>query len=101
MSPSESTRLPTTDLVEGIVTRLNTTRGRGFGFLVDADGNEYFLHRTACVPNSLFDELAEGDALRFRVGETPKGQKAYAVERIPQSAVTRRMREREENRGNR
>jgi len=65
----------------GAIVRMRTTRTKGFGFIRDAKGNEYFLHRTACIPNDLFDELEEGEAVSFKVSDTPKGQKAFDLER--------------------
>lgn len=85
----------------GVVVRM-TTRAKGFGFIRDAEGNEYFLHRTACIPNALFDDLKEGDPVSYKVSDTPKGQKASDLERIalPQSAITAIL-AKEEKRGNR
>lgn len=86
----------------GVIVRMDGTRGRGFGFIRDAEGNEYFLHRTACIPNALFDALQEGDAVSYKVSDTPKGQKAYDLERT--SLTERQIQEilaREETRGNR
>lgn len=86
----------------GAVVRMDGTRGRGFGFIRDTEGNEYFLHRTACIPNALFDDLQEGDAVSFKVSDTPKGQKAYDLERatLSKREITTIL-HMEETRGNR
>ena len=86
----------------GAIVRMQTTRAKGFGFIRDAEGNEYFLHRTACIPNALFDELEEGDAVSFRVTDTPKGQKAFDLERTTLSkGEVQAILAQEEQRGNR
>ena len=86
----------------GVIVRLTSTRSKGFGFIRDAHGNEYFLHRTACIPNAMFDELQEGDAVSFKASETPKGQKAFDLERAELSErQIRAILSQEENRGNR
>jgi len=84
----------------GVIVRIEDTRERGFGFIMDAENNEYFLHRTACVPNDLFDLLTERDAVSFKVSTTPKGQKAHDV-RKADGAEVRQVEKMEENRGNR
>jgi cold shock CspA family protein len=86
----------------GAIVRMQTTRAKGFGFIRDAEGNEYFLHRTACIPNALFDELEEGDGVSFKVSDTPKGQKAFDLERATLTAAdVRAILAQEEQRGNR
>ena len=95
----------------GVVTRIGTTRERGFGFVKDGENNEYFLHVTSCMPGALFEALQEGDPVSFEVTLTPKGQKAFDVRRatdaekviIAAAEETRGnvAREEEEHRGNR
>jgi CspA family cold shock protein len=88
--------------VIGVIVRLQGTRDRGFGFIRDGGGNEYFLHRTACIPNALFDELQEGEAVSYKVSDTPKGQKAYDLERATLSkGEVEAILSQEEQRGNR
>lgn len=86
--------------VIGTVTRIDGTRQRGFGFIKDGGNNEYFLHRTSCTPNSLFDDLREGDPVSIRVTDTPKGQKAFDLRRATDEE-TATITEHEEFRGNR
>jgi len=51
---------------------------KGFGFIATDDGPEYFFHQSACVGTS-FDDLREGQAVSFTVGEGPKGPRAENV----------------------
>lgn len=84
----------------GVIARMDGTRAKGYGFIKDGDNNEYFLHRTACLPNTLFDDLQEGDPVSFKVSTTPKGQKAHDLQRatLDERAVVSVQ---EEDRGNR
>ena len=50
--------------------------GKGFGFLADANGTEYFFHRSE-APD--FDALDRGVAVRFIPGSGPKGPRAESV----------------------
>lgn len=63
-------------MAEGTIKKL--VRDKGFGFIACASGDEYFFHSSA-VQNARFDELAEGRAVRFRIGEGPKGPRAEDV----------------------
>ena len=51
---------------------------KGFGFIAAADGTEYFFHQTACA-STRFDDLREGQAVSFTVGQGPKGPRAENV----------------------
>ena len=51
---------------------------RGFGFLVDAKGNEFFFHRSA-VCFGTFEGLREGSQVTFEEEPSPKGPRAGAV----------------------
>ena len=55
---------------------------KGFGFISDAQGVEYFFHHTACNRGE-FNTLKEGDKVEFTVSETPsqKGPRAEDVRR--------------------
>ena len=61
--------------MNGTVKRLVTDKG--FGFVVAADGNEYFFHQSACADG--FDRLREGQAVTFVTGQGPKGPRAENV----------------------
>lgn len=60
----------------GTIKRL--VRDKGFGFIAVDSGPEYFFHQSACT-GMAFDELDEGLAVSFDVGEGPKGPRAENV----------------------
>ncbi len=43
---------------------------KGFGFIKDSNGKEYFFHQSAVQGESL-DDLREGDSVEVGVGEGP------------------------------
>jgi CspA family cold shock protein len=49
---------------------------KGFGFVADESGQEYFFHQSACQS---FDTLREGQAVTFQTGQGPKGPRAENV----------------------
>lgn len=53
---------------------------RGFGFIVDADGNEYFFHRDKLAAGLDFDRLVGGESVTFEVESSPKGARAVDVQ---------------------
>jgi cold shock protein len=53
---------------------------KGFGFIKDPSGKEYFFHRSAVYGEGL-EDLREGDSVEFEVGEGPKGPRAENVRR--------------------
>jgi cold shock protein len=61
--------------MNGTIKRLTD---KGFGFIVTTDGTEYFFHQSACN-GTRFDELREGQAVTFTVGQGPKGPRAEDV----------------------
>jgi cold shock protein len=60
----------------GIIKRL--VRDRGFGFIRDDAGQEWFFHRSA-VAQGVFDELAEGQRVSFDEETSAKGPRAGNV----------------------
>jgi len=50
---------------------------KGFGFVTDADGNEYFFHQSACAGQ--FGQLREGQVVVFDAGQGPKGPRGENV----------------------
>lgn len=60
----------------GTVARV--VRDRGFCFLVNGD-QDYFLHRSEF--DGEFEELKEGQTLRFTPTDTPKGLRACKATR--------------------
>jgi cold shock protein len=61
--------------MNGTIKRLTD---KGFGFIVTTDGTEYFFHQSACN-GTRFDELREGQAVTFTVGQGPKGPRGEDV----------------------
>ena len=60
----------------GTIKRLISDKG--FGFIAAGDGPEYFFHQSACQQTS-FDQLREGQAVTFDVGQGPKGPRGENV----------------------
>jgi CspA family cold shock protein len=59
----------------GTIKRL--VRDRGFGFISDEGGHEWFFHRSAVEGN--FDQLNEGQKVSFEEEPSPKGPRAGSV----------------------
>jgi len=51
---------------------------KGFGFVADESGQEYFFHQSACR-DTRFDALREGQSVTFEGGQGPKGPRAENV----------------------
>lgn len=60
-------------MASGTIKRL--VRDRGFGFIRDDGGQEWFFHRTA-VKAASFDELNEGQRVSFDEEPSSKGPRA-------------------------
>ena len=58
----------------GTIKRLTD---RGFGFLA-TDGNDLFFHSSA-LEGVTFDQLSEGQAVTYEIGEGQKGPQAVSV----------------------
>lgn len=52
---------------------------RGFGFIADADGKEYFFHKDGLQSSLDFDRLVGGESVEFDVESGPKGARAVQV----------------------
>ena len=50
---------------------------KGFGFIADGAGREFFFHQSACAT---FDSLREGQQVTFEPGQGPKGPRAERVQ---------------------
>ena len=68
--PKETTRMST-----GTIKRL--VRDRGFGFIRDDGGQEWFFHRSSVQGN--FDQLNEGQRVQFDEEPSAKGPRAGNV----------------------
>jgi CspA family cold shock protein len=53
---------------------------KGFGFIKDEAGKDYFFHQSAIYGEGLAD-LREGDSVEFEITEGPKGLRAENVRR--------------------
>ena len=53
---------------------------KGFGFIKDDAGKEYFFHQSAVYGEGLKD-LREGDSVEFEAVQGPKGLRAENVRR--------------------
>jgi len=58
---------------------------KGYGFLVQEDGSELFVHRSSVAPTAdgAPPALAEGQEVLYEVGDTPKGPQALQVTPYP------------------
>lgn len=56
---------------------------KGFGFISLENGEDVFVHHTS-IQGAGFKTLNEGEVVELEVGQGPKGQRAVAVERVPQ-----------------
>ena len=66
-------------MYQGTIARL--VRDRGFGFVRDKQGTEYFFHRSGCVPDPLaFDTLTEGSRVTFEIDD--KGDKGPRAKHV-------------------
>jgi CspA family cold shock protein len=68
---------PDPDRVLGKIARVFPLKG--FGFLKDENGEEYFFHRSEVLSGGPFDDLQEGWRVQFVKGQGPKGLRASEV----------------------
>jgi cold shock protein len=74
-APTVVTRRP------NVTGKIRTLRvDKGFGFIKDDTGKEYFFHQSAVYGEGL-DNLREGDSVEFDIGQGPKGPRAENVRR--------------------
>ncbi|HVC18769.1 MAG TPA: cold shock domain-containing protein [Vicinamibacterales bacterium] len=66
-------------MTTGTITRL--MRDKGFGFIRDGAGVEYFFHRSS-VQGEAFDTLREGEQVEFQPGRSDKGPRAEDVRQV-------------------
>jgi len=52
---------------------------RGFGFVTDERGADYFFHRNELESSLDFDRLQGGERVEFQVQQSPKGPRAVQV----------------------
>lgn len=57
-------------------------REKGFGFIRDESGQEWFFHRSNVEPAGGFDRLNERDQIEFTPTKSPKGPRAEEVRAV-------------------
>jgi CspA family cold shock protein len=62
-------------MANGVIKKLISDKG--FGFVEDRAGKEWFFHRSAA--GDQFDRMREGTAVTFTEGQGPKGPRADNV----------------------
>lgn len=65
------------DRITGVVKWFNATKG--FGFISDEQGQDYFVHYSAIRDDGGYRSLEEGQQVEFTVGEGKKGPQAQDV----------------------
>lgn len=56
-------------------------RDKGFGFIKDENGTEYFFHHTS-TPTGAWSGLQEDQTVSFVVKDSPKGPRAEEVQLV-------------------
>jgi cold shock CspA family protein len=74
--PNFPPTLPPPELPRGSGRIQRIVADKGFGFIRDATGVDYFFHRSSCPQ---FVDLTVGQAVTFQVEQTAKGPRAEAV----------------------
>ena len=64
--------------MEGTIKRITD---KGFGFINDGSSKDMFFHSSALEGVS-FEQLREGQKVRFEIGQGPKGPRAENVQVI-------------------
>ena len=64
-------------MTDGTVKFFNAAKH--FGFIAADDGNEYFVHQSGIKPGV---SIAQGDKVRFKIGQGERGAKAEDVEKV-------------------
>lgn len=68
--------------MEGHIKKI--VRDKGFGFIKDLGGKEYFFHRTAMLPSKgEFDFASEGDRVEFEMERGDRGMRAVRIKLMP------------------
>ena len=64
---------------QGTVKWFNAAKG--FGFISRSNGGDVFVHYRSIV-GEVYRNLEEGDTVKFKVTEGPKGPAAESVEKV-------------------
>ncbi len=66
----------------------NDRRQGGFGFIKpEAGEKDLFFHARSVVGDVIFDDMREGDTVRYEVEDGPKGLAAVDVEKVDAPAT--------------
>ena len=55
------------------------TRDRSFGFIRAEDGVDYFFHQNELRGGLVFEDIKEGETVRFETKATEKGPRALEI----------------------
>jgi len=64
-------------MAEGTIKKLISAKG--FGFIGPEDGSADVFFHTSGLENASFEELQEGQAVEFELGDGPKGPRAENI----------------------
>ena len=64
-------------MAQGTIKKLITAKG--FGFIAPEGGADDVFFHTSGIENSSFEELQEGQAVEFELGDGPKGPRAENI----------------------
>jgi cold shock protein len=67
-------------MANGTVKRIVTDRG--FGFIADEEGKEYFFHFSGLTGGLAIESLREGDRVSFDTERSDRGPRATNVTRL-------------------
>src|ERR1051325_3954022 len=91
VSPGSTVRRDDGSRRRTVTGKIRTLRvDKGFGFIKDDTGKEYFFHQSAVYGEGL-ENLREGDSVEFDIGEGPKGPRAENVRRTSTLSRERRF----------
>jgi cold shock CspA family protein len=63
--------------MNGTIKKL--TRDRAFGFIRAEDGVDYFFHQSELRGGLVFEDVKEGEAVRFEPKQAEKGPRATEI----------------------
>ena len=64
-------------MAQGTIKKLITAKG--FGFIQPEGGADDVFFHTSAIENASFEELQEGQAVEFELGDGPKGPRAENI----------------------
>ena len=64
-------------MAQGTIKKL--INAKGFGFIAPEGGSDDVFFHTSALENASFEELQEGQAVEFELGDGPKGPRAENI----------------------